>query len=195
MIWYLFFVLFLIIISTPIPLKFELSFDILHLKGEIKIKLINFNVLKTKVYVKNGYIFIQGKKHTRKEKLSIQNPNLQFFTQLIKSLYFRQQLVYLKVLSNLGYCNDAFITAMMASFNDILAKCLLAKIKNNKKSAHIFIETLPNYNEDKLYYYFESAMTMSLFDLIFAFLGAKISQRRDYGQNKRRKQKQNRVLD
>lgn len=195
MIWYLFFVLLLIIISTPIPLKFELSFDILHLKGEIKIKLINFNVLKTKVYVKNGYIFIQGKKHTRKEKLSIQNPNLQFFTQLIKSLYFRQQLVYLKVLSNFGYCNDAFITAMMASFNDILAKCLLAKIKNNKKSAHIFIETLPNYNEDKLYYYFESAMTMSLFDLIFAFLGAKISQRRDYGQNKRRKQKQNRVLD
>lgn len=195
MIWYLFFVLLLIVISTPIPLKFELSFDILHLKGEIKIKLIYIYVLKTKVFVKNGYIFIQGKKHTRKEKLSIQNPNLQFFTQLIKSLYYRQQLVYLKVLSNLGYCNDAFITAMMASFNDILAKCLLAKIKNNKKSAHIFIETLPNYNEDKLYYYFESAMTMSLFDLIFVFLSAKISQRRDYGQNKRRKQKQNRVLD
>lgn len=197
MFWYLFFVFFIIVISTPISLNIELYFDILRLRGEIKLKVAFFYVLKTKVYVKNGYIIIETKKHTHKEKLSIQNPNIQFASHLMKSLYFRQQLIHLKIHSNLGFSNDAFITAIMASFNDILLKCLLAKIKNNKKSAHIFIQTLPNYNEDKLYYFFESTITMSLFDIIFALVNAKISQRRDYAKkrNRKRKQKQNRVFD
>ena len=88
MIWYLFFVLLLIIISTPIPLKFELSFDILHLKGEIKIKLIYIYVLKTKVFVKNGYIFYSRQKTYAKRKIKYTKSKPSIFYTINKKFVF-----------------------------------------------------------------------------------------------------------
>ena len=59
---------------------------------------------------------------------------------------------------------------MISNYNstiDVLSKCVLSKVKNNKKSAHIFVEVNPKYNEDIFNIRLIYEMRMSAVDIIY----------------------------
>ena len=56
------------------------------------------------------------------------------------------------------------------SLIDVFSKCLLAKVKNNKKSAHIFVDVQPKYNEDIFNLRLIYEMRMSVVDIIYTFV-------------------------
>lgn len=188
--WCLIFLfLILMLIIYPFIIKIEIKFNLIKLKGVFYIKILNKFVLLFKFRIKNGYVYIYHKNKERKEKIIDNNPNIIFFLNLIKQIYFREQLVNLEFRSNFGYSLDSCITATGCGYVDVITKCVFAKIKNNKKMAHIFVLVEPKYNEDILNIKFDSSIRISIFDILYSFIYAKIYFWRSYGRRKKRKAK------
>lgn len=168
----------------PFLVKIDLKFNLIKLKGSFKLIIFNKIKFEFKLRIKNGYVYLYFKNKEIKEKISNKNINFLFIMNLIKQQYFRQQLLNLEMKSNFGYNLDSSVTASMCGFVDVLTKSIFAKIKNNKKTAHIFIKTEPQYNEDvfnlRLIYEFR----VSMVDLIYAFIYTNIYIWRNYEKNR-----------
>ena len=154
----------------PFLIKFEIKCNILKLKGIFLIKLFNKIKFDFKFRVKHGYIYIYFKNKEIKEKISNKNINIIFILNLIKQIYFRHQLLNCNLTSNFGFVLDSMVTATTCGFIDVVSKCLLAKVKNNKKSAHIFVDVQPKYNEDVFNFRFVYEMRMSVFDILYTLI-------------------------
>lgn len=174
----------------PFLIKFDVRFNILKLKGIIKITLFNKINFEFKIRIKNGFIYINHKNKNKKEKLSNKNINILFFYHLFKQLYFREQYLELSVKSNFGYANDSCVTAVSAGSIDVFSKCILSKIKNNKKLSHIFINVEPKYNEDIFNLRVINVVRISILDIIYTFIYTKILIWRNYEKNRQGKLKQ-----
>lgn len=192
--WYLIF-LFSTIMNIlsfiyPFLVKLDLSINILRLKGKIKITIFNKIKLEFKFRVKNNYVYIYFKKKEFKEKISASNKNVIFIFTLINQLYFRQQYLDLGLTSNFGYINNSCITAVSSGYIDVLTKCVFAKIKNNKKSAHIFVNIEPKYNEDVFNVRITNTFRISVLDIFYVLFYTRIYSWRSYEKNRKRKFKQ-----
>ncbi|MBQ7797750.1 MAG: hypothetical protein IJ371_01350 [Clostridia bacterium] len=119
---------------------------------------------------RGSYVYITRKNKTKREKLSSSNFNIAFVIQLIRQLYFRLILQTLNFVSDVGYYNNAMVTAMGSSVVDIVSKCLYTRILHNKKSAHIFISNEAKYNQDCLNIKIEGQINISLFDVIYSLI-------------------------
>jgi hypothetical protein len=117
--------------------------------------------------VKNGYIYIYFNNKERKEKIDKKNINIVFVLNLVNQLYFRHQLLNCNVTSNFGFVLDSMVTATTCGFIDVFSKSVLSKVKNNKKSAHIFVDVQPKYNEDIFNVRLNYEMRMSVVDIIY----------------------------
>ena len=154
----------------PFLIKFEIKCNVLKLKGGISVKFFNKIKLEFKFRVKNGYIYIYFNNKERKEKIDKKNININFVLNLINQLYFRHQLLNCNLISNFGFVLDSMKTATTCGFIDVMSKCVLAKVKNNKKSAHIFVEVNPKYNEDIFNLKLNYEMRMSAVDIIYTLV-------------------------
>ncbi|MBQ8615618.1 MAG: hypothetical protein IJ415_03530 [Clostridia bacterium] len=65
---------------------------------------------------------------------------------------------------------DSMVTATTCGYIDVLSKCVLAKVKNNKKSAHIFVDVNPKYNEDIFNIRLIYEMRMSVVDILYTLI-------------------------
>ena len=151
----------------PFLIKFEVKFNALKLKGGISIKFFNKIKLEFKFRVKNGYLYIYFNNKERKEKLDKKNINIVFIFNLINQLYFRHQLLNCNLISNFGFVLDSMITATTCGLIDVFSKGVFAKVKNNKKTAHIFVEVNPKYNEDIFNIRIIYEMRMSVIDILY----------------------------
>ena len=175
----------------PFLMKMDVRLNILRLKGIIKFTIFNKFKIEFKFRIKNGYIYIYHKRKERKEKLTSQNINVVFILNVINQFYYRQQLLNLDFSSNFGYKLDSCVTATTSGFIDVLSKSVLCKIKNNKKSAHIFTKVEPKYNEDICNLRVSYEIRMSVFDIIYSLVYSVVNTWRDYAKrNNKFKQKQ-----
>lgn len=173
--------------AYPFLVKFDVKFNILKLKGIVKITFFNKLSFEFKIRIKNGYIYINTKNKNKKEKISNRNLNVVFVLTLIKQLYFRQQYLEISVKSQFGYYNDSMITATTSGYIDVASKCILSKIKNNKKLSNIFVDIQPKYNEDIFNFRLINVTRISIFDLIYTFIYTKINIWRNYEKNRQGK--------
>ena len=172
--WYLIF-LFLTFLNIwqfiyPFLIKFDIKLNVLKLKGVFLIKLFNKFKLEFKFRIKNGYIYLYFKNKEVKEKLTDKNFNVLFILNLARQVYFRHQLLNLNIVSNFGFVLDSCATATMCGLIDVASKGVLSKIKNNKKSAHIFVEVNPKYNEDIFNLRLVYEIRMSVVDIIYTII-------------------------
>ena len=151
----------------PFLIKIEIKCNILKLKGGISFKFFNKIKLELKFRVKNGYIYIYFNNKERKEKLDKKNINIVFISNLINQLYFRHQLLNCNLISNFGFVLNSMATATTCGLIDVFSKAVFAKVKNNKKSAHIFVDVNPKYNEDIFNIRLNYEMRMSVVDIIY----------------------------
>ena len=170
MIWQIILLIIIFLLIIPIPIKFKLIFNVLRLSGAVQIRLFKFINFKLRVRFRGAYVYITRNNKTRRERLSSKNYNVAFVMQLVRQLYFRIILQTLNFVSDVGYYNDAMVTAMSSSFVDIASKCIYARILHNKKSAHIFIQNEAKYNQDCLNLKIEGLVNISLFDVIYSFI-------------------------
>ena len=73
----------------------------------------------------------------------------------------------MQIISNFGYVLNSMTTATISGIIDVLSKSVAGKIKNNKKSSHIFIEVNPKYNEDIFNFRLDYEMRMSVVDILY----------------------------
>ena len=175
----------------PFLMKMDVKLNLLRLKGAIQFTIFNKIKFEFKFRIKNGYIYIYHKRKERKEKLTSKNINVVFIKNVINQFYYRQQLLNLGLTANFGYNLDSCVTATTCGFIDVFTKGILCKIKNNKKSAHIFTKVEPKYNEDICNLRVSYEIRMSMLDIIYSLVYSVVNTWRDYGKrNNKFKQKQ-----
>jgi len=154
----------------PFLIKFEIKCNVIKLKGGISVKFFNKIKMEFKFRVKNGYVYLYFNNKERKEKIDKKNINIIFILNLVNQLYFRHQLLNCNLTSNFGFLIDSMVTASVSGMIDVVSKCILSKVKNNKKAAHIFVEVNPKYNEDIFNIKLNYEMRMSVVDIIYTFV-------------------------
>ena len=162
------------LVVFPFLVQFDIRFNILRLKGVVIIKLFNKIKFEVKIRIKHGYVYINHKNRERKEKLTDKNINIMFFLNLLNQIYFREQFLEFNVFSNFGYINNSCTTAVGCGLIDVLFKTFMGKLKNNKKTAHIFVAVEPKYNEDIFNMRVNNIIRISIFDIAYAFIVARI---------------------
>ncbi len=170
MYWYLIFVVIIFLLVFPIRTKTFVDFDILKLKGRMYVKIFFIKIVTVKIKIKKGYIYLYKGKKVYKEQLSMSNPDIKKAGNILQSLYYRIELECLTLKSEFGYVNDAMKTALITSGFDIIIKCFLAKVKNNKKLAHILVENKPNYDYDKMYLTLSVKVRTCVADVLYALV-------------------------
>lgn len=192
--WYLIFLfvclLTLMLIVFPFLISYEIKINLLRLKGVFTLIIFSKIKLQFKLRVKNGYIYIYHNRKEKRYKLTDKNFNVIFFVNLIKQLYFRHQLCVLDIFSNFGYMNDACVSAVGVGYIDVISKCVLSKIKNNKKSAHIFVNVDAKYNQDICSIRVKSSVRVSIWDLLFSIAYTLLNTWRYYEKHPNNKLKQ-----
>ncbi len=187
--WRLIFLCVLIFIilmcAYPFLIKLDIRFNILRLKGIIIITLFNKFKIEFRIRIKNGYVYINHKNKLRKEKITTSNFNVVFVTKLVKQIYFREQMIELNMRSNFGFVLDSRITAVGCGYIDVISKCILSKIKNNKKSSHIFVSVEPKYNQDVLNIRLVNIIRMSVIDIVYALFYTLIYSWREYEKSRK----------
>lgn len=189
MYWYLFFVLLIIILTFPVQTKVVLKANVLNLSAQLFISILGVNLVKLKIKFKGNYVYITKGKYTYKEKLTPSNIDVVFAVNFVKLLYFRLQLLELTEESEIGYQNNAMTTSLGVASVDIITKGILARIKNNKKSSHIFIDNYAKYNQDCLNFKLESSICINILDIIYSWVSSKIKSKGvKYERTKQREQ-------
>lgn len=189
MYWYLFFVILIIIITFPIKTKVVVKANILNLSSQLFISVLGIKILKLRVKFKGNYVYITKGKYTYKEKLTASNIDVVFLINFVKLLYFRLHLIELIEESEIGYSNNALTTSLGVASVDIIVKGILARVKNNKKSSHIFIDNYAKYNEDCLNFKLEASICINILDIFYSFVSSKIKSKGvKYERTKQREQ-------
>ena len=189
MYWYLFFMLFVLVLSLPIKFKTIINFNLLKQFTEVNIKIFRLNIVKFRVKIKNNYIYLTKKAITYKQKFSTKNIEVVFVLKLIQELYYRIQLQEFEEIGEFGISDNAVATALFASSFDICLKGILTKIKNNKKFSHILITNNPKYNDDCVSIKLNSEVRINIFDIIYSFVSSKLKSKGDkYERTKQREQ-------
>ncbi|MBQ8522638.1 MAG: hypothetical protein IJ458_03115 [Clostridia bacterium] len=170
MIWQIVLLIVIFLLIIPIPIKFNLKLNVLNLSGAVQIILFRFINFKLRVRFRGAYIYITRNNKTRREKLTSKNFNVAFVIQFVRQIYFRLILQTLNFASDVGYYNDAMVTATSSSLIDIASKCLHARILHNKKSAHIFISNETKYNQDCLNLKIGGQINICIFDIIYSII-------------------------
>lgn len=170
MIWQIIVLIIVFLLIIPIAIKFRLEFNILNLSGVVKLQFFKIFNFKLRVRFRGQYVYITKNNHSRREKLTSKNFNVAFVMQLVRQLYFRLVLANLHFSSNVGYYNDAMITAIGSGIFDITSKCLYSRILHNKKSAHIFILNEAKYNQDCLNFKIDGDFSISIFDILYSIV-------------------------
>ena len=174
----------------PFLIKIDVRFNILKLKGVFILTIFNKFKLEFKVRIKHGYVYINHKRKTRREKLTTNNKFLSFMLRFANQLYFREQYLSLGLVSNFGYNLDSCVTAVASGCVDIVAKGIFAKLKNNKKCSHIFVCVEPKYNEDIFNIRLTNEIRISIFDIVYAWIYTLIYGWRENEKSGKRKIKQ-----
>lgn len=182
--------LILMLIVFPFLISYEVKFNLLRLKGVFTLILFGKIKLQYKVRIKNGYIYIYHNRKEKRYKLTDKTFNVVFFVNLIKQIYFRHQLCFFDLFSNFGYMNDACVSAVCVGYIDVIGKCVLSKVKNNKKSAHIFINVDAKYNQDICSLRVKSSVRVSVWDMLFSLVYTLLNTWRYYEKNTNNKLKQ-----
>ncbi len=185
LIFLFFLIIFIIIISFPFSLKIDIRFNILRLKGVVIISIFNKFKIEFRIRIKHGYIYINHKNKLRKEKITKSNFNIIFAMKFIGQLYFREQFIDIIMRSNFGYVNDSRITAVGCGYMDVIYKSVLSKIKNNKKTTHIFVTVEPKYNQDVLNVRLINSIRISFLDILYAVIYTLIYSWGDYEKNRK----------
>ncbi len=187
--WYLIFLFSVIMniltIMYPFLISFNIRFNILRLKGIVIIKIFNKIKFEFKIRIKNGYIYINHKNKLRKEKITNSNFNIIFIINLLNQLYFREQFLSFYFKSNFGYVLDSCVTAVICGYIDVIGKSFLSKLKNNKKSSHIFIDIEPQYNQDIFNIRLENTIRMSIFDILYSLVYTLVEVWRKYEKDRK----------
>ena len=172
MIWQIILLIIIFLLIIPIPIKLNCSFNVLRLSGQVDIRVLKFINYNIRVRFRGAYVYVTRKNKTRREKLTSTNYNVAYVMQLIRQLYFRLVLTSLTFVSEEGYYNDAMITAIGSGIIDIISKCAKGRILHNKKSAHIFIQNQPRYNQDCLNLKLKCEIKISLFDIFYSIINS-----------------------
>lgn len=171
------FLLFLILL--PWNFKLKASYNALTNQGKIQLILFKLSIINFSFKIKCGFVELKKLKNGKTILVPIVldsnasgYEDVDFFILLIKKIYFEQGTIYV----NFGAKTDAFFTSMVVGFVKVLTSCLGAITKTKKQESRFKNKIYPSFSKDKLLICLKASIKISVFNVMLAFIQAKIKQ-------------------
>lgn len=162
-------VFFLLVLIVPIFVKFHLSYDIINNLGTLSVYIFFIRIILFKIRVKNKNIVLVTQKDQKEVETEISEKQIRFLNQLTTQL--KQKLIVRKLYaySRIG-TGDAGSSAILTGLFNSIVGCVLASIKNVKKSARIGTFSEPSYNEKHLTFSLYGSFMITIFDILYSIV-------------------------
>lgn len=167
--WFIvcFFVVVLVVILINIPLLFKCN-SIISLNKKIFATSINFfvlNLLSLRLKItKNNKVKIETNKNLKLPKIT--KFSSRFFKNIINEIMFKE----INVLFSGGVKNDAFKTSILCGRVNVLTSEVFKMITYKNKKAKLFLNSIPNFNDDDFEMIIDVKINITIFNIIKAFV-------------------------
>ena len=172
-----FVLIFIAIIVFQITLKLKVFFNIKNNIGNLELKLFNIKVLSYKLSIKHRCLVLTNKRGKNKympiefSQESIQN-YADFESILFRKIYFKKFSLFF----NFGIKHNAFASAMVCGYVDILTKILYCILKTKKSEVKLKLKIYPSFESNVIKFQIKAKISLSLFDLFWSFVEAVITK-------------------
>ncbi|MGN1212739.1 MAG: DUF2953 domain-containing protein [Christensenellales bacterium] len=188
--------LLLLIFVLQLTINAKLSFNIKKNCGKLELKFLNIKVLDFTLRFHLDYLQLTNKKGKNFymplefNEQTIEEYN-NFQTILFKKTYFKSLSVFL----NFGFKDDAFLTSMICGYFDIITKSLYSFLRTKKNEVEFVSKIYPNYKKNVIKFAVKAKLSMSIYDLIWSYLEAKLTSKIKLKRSKKNARQQNRKLN
>ena len=161
----------LLILFVPFKVKVKVSYDALKNNGVVAFKLgfVTLFVGKLKVSF-NKLIVNYAKDKTYITSITNFKNSNNFTDNFLINIYDAIKVNTFKLYANIGYKEDAFVTAMIVGCIDVPIGVALGWLKNKKPRAKVVSCIYPSFITNKLFVGVSSSVSISLFVVVSSFV-------------------------
>ena len=168
---------FIIILIFPILFKLYFSFDPIKNWGMVVIKLWFIKIEFFTFQLRHSGIIIRTKKERKQIEYQFSDPKIKFYEYFTLKLKQKTMVKYLDIYSKIG-TEDAFESAVLSAFFNIIYNSLFAYVKTLKPSSKVIINSQTCFNEKVFIVRFYSKISISIFDVVTSFFSAIFQNKR-----------------
>ena len=167
----------LIVCVLQLTLKLKVMFNIKSNTGKLQLKYVGIRIFDFDISIKSQCLKLVSKSGKAKYlPIELNQQSLQeyadFQTILFKKTYFKTLAIYF----NFGIKSNAFASAMVCGYVDIICKMLYAIFKTKKSEAQAKLKIYPSFKNDVIKFGFKAKISLSIYDLIWSFSEAMIAK-------------------
>ncbi|MDD2445207.1 MAG: hypothetical protein PHX09_00080 [Clostridia bacterium] len=167
-IWLLIVLLIFLVFILPLFVKYYVSYSPIQNSGMIVIKIGFIYISYFSFQLKANSVVIRSKKKRKQIEYKFNDPMIIFYEHFFNEIKQKVKIKKINIYSEIG-TGDAFHSAILSSFVNIIYKIISAYVKNLKYSSSIMVNTNTSFNKKVLITSFYVKASMSLFDIFFCF--------------------------
>lgn len=170
----LFFVLCLII---PLSINIRVAFNLRTYTGIVSLYLFKFRIVLMMFRLKDSNIIIQKKNKNTESEIQLSEAQKRFVKQFVIEIKDKLNIKNLSSYTRIGTF-DALETSVYNGLLNAVFAIIFGYIKNQKRYAKIDILSYPAYNRSLFLITVSSKLSISFFDIIYAFFIASVITKR-----------------
>ena len=158
------------------------------MSGAFGIFLYGIKLTHQQIWFENKKIYTRKYDSIESKELEFSSQEMIFAQNLFKEIKDKTRLKELSVFYNLG-TGDAFQSAMLGGYINVLALSLMGKIKNVKPTASLGIYDTISYNREVCQFAVKMTLSISLFDVVYSLFTSVILTKKEISKNKKESKK------
>ena len=167
----------LIVCVSQLTLKLKVLFNIKNNTGKLQLKFVGIRIFDFDISIKSQCLKLVSKSgKTKYLPIELNQQSLQeyadFQSILFKKTYFKTLAIYF----NFGVKSNAFVSAMICGYVDVICKMLYAIFKTKKSEVQAKLKVYPSFKNDVIKFGFKAKISLSIYDLIWSFSEAMLSK-------------------
>jgi len=171
--YYLIPVFFIILFLLPIFVKVKATYNLIDNVGGAGFFIFGLKIVSLKFSLNAFGIKIYKDDEIKKEKFDFESEEAVFMGNFLKQIKQKIHLKLLQIYYNIGL-NDAFQTAMVCGYINLVIMIFFTRIKSIKPTASLFLGDNPSFNQSVFQFVFSLKISISLVDIVYSFLNSVI---------------------
>ncbi|PKK96020.1 MAG: hypothetical protein CVV59_00670 [Tenericutes bacterium HGW-Tenericutes-4] len=172
----MFFLLFL-----PLGINVNIFFNFFKNLGEFKVKFFNkLKLIQLSLYVKNGKLFLKGRKKEKQIDLKLSDENLIFYNEIQKSILKKIMLKKFQINLYVGIKDNPFLTSMLSGQLQMILGMVFGYLHTKNKEGRTITSVHTNFNEEMLVFEFSGKIYVSIITIFLSIIEAYFRKNKKY---------------
>lgn len=173
-IFYIFLIFFLLLIIVQLTAKARIFFDVKNNIGYIELRLAGIKILDYEISIISQCLKLSKKNGKNKYlPLELNDEKIEEYTNFQNILFRKTYFKRLGILFDFGVDSNAFLTAQVTEYVDIISKICYTIFKTKKSETMLTLKVNPIFNDNVIKFGFKAKISLSIYDLFWCIAEAK----------------------